>query len=205
MNPERAVVGMATVFGEPDRKEGTVWCAEQFAGLIASQMGVEMWVNHLPPGDPLSLGVVGTWRAFAAIDAFEDQPAGLLTLGDFGHSPRAQDLMERVQQAYDPLSRNGRWGLSVTAADASADEDGSDLRLKEISLTQETFGPRGEFKSGPAFERARVIGVGPYALDVWRLLTGQEPPAVIGLTPRTVRGRLLGIANGRPVYEEWTE
>jgi len=208
VNPDRAIVGMAVVFAVRDRNDGDVWYADEFAAQIASGIGVPMWLEHRDPAEVDSPGVLGTWRAFAAVAAFEDQPAGLLTIGEFGHSPAAEFTLERVQWSLrNPYERADRWGLSVTAFDASPGEDGSIRRLKEVSLVQERYTDAGEIipGTGPAFEKALVMEVGPAALDAWRLLTGTEPPTVVATTKRTVRGRLLGIANGKRVYEEWEE
>lgn len=193
MNPERAVVGLVTVFEEPDINEGEVWRSWQFADFVSAQIGVPMLLEHRDEADPLSAGILGTWRTFATLAA-GTTPAGLLGLGELGHSPIAEDLLRRLAEQLDPWRNGPEFGLSVTAFDASEVEDRSRMWVKEVSLT-----------TRPAHPMAKVLGVGPYALDVWRLLTGTEPPTVAAVTARTVRGRLLGVHRGRPIYEEWQE
>ncbi len=194
MNPERAIVGLAAVFGEPDVSHGDVWQARQFADFAEAHLGVDMLLEHRWPDDLDSPGSLGTWREFAAI-AEGSTPAGLLAIGEFGHSPTAEHLLRDLSTAYDPVTGVGGWGLSVTAADASTWEDGSRLWVKEVSLTRR-----------PAYEQARVIAIGRHALDVWELLTGRKAPVVVATTQRTVHRRLIAAtANGRPLYREWEE
>lgn len=191
MNPERAIVGLATVFDAPDRNEGTIWRAHQFADFVAERPGVEMRHEHRQPMDASER--LGTWRAFALVPQ-GSTPPGLLALGSFGYSPSAEGRLANLRESFNPWHGRRGWGLSVKAGDVSDDEDGSRMWLEEVSLTRK-----------PAYPMARVMGIGQYALDVWEMLTGTRAPVTAALTPRTVRGRLLGIAGGRPVYDEWTE
>lgn len=193
MNPERAIVGLVTTFGEPDVNDGTVWQARQFAEFADEYLAVEMLLEHRHPLDVDSPGVLGTWREFAAV-AEGSTPAGLLAIGEFGYSPTAENLLRQLADDHDPIVGVVGWGLSVTAADASPHEDGSLMWVKEASLTRR-----------PAYEQARVIGVGPYALDVWTLLTGRKPPKMVATTPRTTHRRLVAMRGGRPIYHEWQE
>lgn len=194
MNPERAVIGLATVFDAPDTNDGTVWRGAQFADFAAADMGVEMRDEHRTPMDAAER--LGTWRSFAVLTS-GSTPAGLLALGDFGHSPHAEarlSVLRESFEAFDPWRERAQWGLSVKAADVSDRHDGSRMWLSEVSLTTK-----------PAHTDARVLGVGQYALDVWELLTGRKPPTVVAFTARTVQRRLRGAVNGRLVYDEWTE
>lgn len=187
MNPERLICGLATVFGQR-HPGGVVWQARHFGKFVDSGHTVPMWIDHREP--VLAGENVGTWVAFAAVGK-SSTPAGLLAIGEFANSPAGEGHLEEARSA-NPWGGEPLWGLSVQAADISDDESGR-WWLRELSLTRK-----------PIHDNARVLGVGPYAGDVWRLLTGTEPPVVRSVAATTAR-RLLGIRGGKPVYEEWTE
>jgi len=191
VNPERLICGLATVFDAPSANGGGYWQAHHFADFVKSCMAVKMLDSHRPPiGDD---EVLGSWRAFAVVEA-GSTPAGLLTIGEFGHSAYGQARLNELSASNAPWGDPKpweAWGLSVTAGDVSEAGDGTRRWLTEVSLTTK-----------PAYADARVLGVGPYAGDVWRLLTGTEPPRVVVPTTHTVR-RLLGATDrGKPIYDD---
>lgn len=188
MNPERAVVGLATVFDEPDLT-GEMWHPWQFEAFAASGLGVDMLLEHHAPLMPTDRAL-GTWRAFKVLPRDGARPAGLLALGYV--DDHARGLLADIERDLDPYSGATPWGLSVTAVDASDAEDGSKMWVKEVSFTKR-----------PAHRLARVTGVGQHALDRWELMVGSPPPPMTTATPRTVARRLLGATmNGTPIYDE---
>jgi hypothetical protein len=163
IEPDRAIVGLACVFGE--RTGGWVFQPEQFERWLALRMGLKMRVDHGPVIDGRGyVANIGRWLDFAIVK----QPVhGLLALGEIGDdaatlghgSPLLHDLQLIFSQRWLPTDY---WGLSIAAH--TSEEEGAVLPY-EISLTRT-----------PASPDAVVLGVGPTALERWALLT-EKPVA----------------------------
>jgi hypothetical protein len=191
VNPERLVCGLATLFDVPAGDDGLTWRAADFADFVSAGAGVPMLVDHRLPLEPSE--ALGTWFGFAVL-AEGTTPAGLLAIGEFGHTPAGEGWLRMLGETvrwWDPRDPPP-WGLSVRAGDASEAGDGSRRWLTEVSLTRK-----------PAWSDARVLGVGEHAASVWELLTGNPPPAYTAVAPRVIRRRLLGATRGgKPIYDD---
>ena len=193
MNPERLVVGLAVAFGTPGRN-GRVWRLEQFVDFVASGHTAAL-AAYRHPVDPYHVTAdesFGVWRAFATVPE-GSTPAGVLALGEIEQSVKGDRLLADIAETLNPWGGGDGvpWGLSAGTVDASPDESDAARWIGEVTITK-----------SPAHESPRLIAAGPYAGDVWRLLTGREVPHVVTAV-RPLRRRLLGaFVNGTPIWGE---
>ena len=153
-DPNRAICGIATVFGQPSPNDGRSWKAEQFKDFLAMETAVPLRVDHGPlitsRGVIMSVGMV---RQFATVTY---PTHGLLILAEvndaagFGDELLA-DLAAVTSQTWPPHC----WGLSIAA---HATEDAA--LPYEVSVTR-----------SPALEDSKILGVGEQAMSTWRMLT----------------------------------
>jgi hypothetical protein len=153
-DPDRLFVGIGTVYGEACVNDGRVWQSEMFQQFLECEVGIPLRVDH---GVLLnSRGViasVGTVRRFASVDY---PVRGLLILAEIDHAEGygdqlLRDLEVMMQQSWLPPS----WGLSIGAL---VSEDV--VVPYEVSIVRK-----------PAFDEARILAVGPEAMNVWQMLT----------------------------------
>jgi len=144
-DPERAICGIATAFGQPSPNDGRSWKAEQFRDFLALETAVSLRVDHGPlitnRGMIMSVGMVRqfatvTWPTHGLLIMAEVDDAG-----GFGDE-LLRDIAAVTTQTWLPHG----WGLSVAA--------------HEVSVTR-----------SPAFEDAKILGVGEQAMSTWRMLT----------------------------------
>lgn len=160
INPERALVGLATIFGVRCPNDGRTWQAGQFQRFLDLETAVPLRLNHGPLITSSGvIGYIGVARYFAAVT---EPTSGLLVLGEIdeanGFGDRLlSDLAAETSMTYLPPS----WGLSIGAHVA---EDEDLVWPYELSLVH-----------NPAFEDARILRVGGDAIKVWELLTECAP------------------------------
>lgn len=164
MNAERAVLGMATLFGELpqdfERRSLTEeWplLADEFRAFVALGLTVPLKLNHdailLSRGGMLPS--VGTVRHMRLIEGHPTVPDGILALADLDEGDIADSILADL--------RRERWGMSLgTTAVFDTARWGAARVIREVSLTL-----------SPAFDRCRVIGVGVEAVSRWELVTGE--------------------------------
>ena len=161
MNPDRALCGLGTTYGQPSANDGRVWTHEHFAEFIECEVGIPLRVDHGPLLN--SRGVianVGVVRRFASVT----YPApGLLILAEvspaegYGDQLLA-DLTLMCRQTWLPPS----WSLSIGAL----------VYDESIAVPIET-----SIVNRPAYEDARIFAVGREAQATWDLLTEQRVAA----------------------------
>jgi hypothetical protein len=155
INPDRAVLGLATLFGVRSPHRGLIWYRHNFQRFLDLGFAVPLRLEH---GSLINsrgvLKYVGCARYFQAVT----QPAdGLLTLVELDDDAAGfgtellSDLERMISTSYLPPG----WGFSIGARMID------DLVVPyEISLTQR-----------PAFPDAAVLEVGPRAVEGWLRLT----------------------------------
>jgi hypothetical protein len=146
----RLLCGFATVFDEDAVDGRRAHMSFEFRALLGDFV-LPLWVNHFPQLTSAHQGVGRTLRFAMVLKPPNGIPRGLLMLAAFDANPYGDSALEVV--------RNGQFsGLSL----------GGNGR-PEVSLTDR-----------PAYENARVLGVGQDAASVWELLTGSalDEPAV---------------------------
>jgi hypothetical protein len=159
VNPERQIVGVATIFGQRAHG-GTLWDPVEFERWLAMEMAVPVRLDHGAILDSRG-GILDIGRAgpFAIIQ----RPVhGLLALLELDPGPWQDALLADLRRHLEsPYLRP--YGLSIGAHRLR----GEVCLPYEISLTQQ-----------PGFADALVLDVGPQSQDTWSLLT--EP---IGARP----------------------
>ncbi len=159
MNPDRALCGLATTYGQASANDGRVWSHEHFAEFIACEVGIPLRVDHGPLLNSRGfIADIGTVRRFASVSY--PRP-GLLILAEVsaaeGYGDQLlRDLALMCQQSWLPAS----WSLSVGALVYDDDDDKSVAIPHEISVVNR-----------PAYPDARIFGVGKDAIESWALLT----------------------------------
>jgi hypothetical protein len=155
MNPDRCVVGLATVFDQPSQNDGQSWSVEQFRDFLGLETAIPLMVDH--GGVICSWGViphVGMVRRFAVVDY---PVRGLLALAEVDEDVHGvgDSILHDVQSILAQLWLPAVWGMSIGAHLA----EGMVLPY-EVSLTRK-----------PALADARVLAVGADALATWEMLT----------------------------------
>jgi hypothetical protein len=153
-DPDRAIVGIATVFGQPSPNDGRSWKAEQFKDFLALETAIPLRVDH----GPLITGRgviahVGVVRRFATVTY---PTHGLLIMAEVDHAQGFGDeLLADVAAVCSQTWLPHAWGLSLGALVAE-----HAVLPYEVSVT-----------GSPAFEDAKILGVGEQALSTWTMLT----------------------------------
>jgi hypothetical protein len=157
VNPQRQVVGVATIFNQRSYG-GLCWQPEEFGRWLGMEMAVPVRLDHGPilssSGGILDIGRAGP---FAVIR----QPVfGLLALLELDEGPWQDALLADIKQHLgSPYLQP--YGLSIGAH-----------RLRgEVCLPYEL-----SISLDPGFAQALILDVGPQAQDTWDLLT--EPIGV---------------------------
>src|SRR6476659_6141332 len=153
MDEFRLLVGLATTYDVPARDDGSRWSAEEFKDFVDAELTVPLMLNHEPIIN--SWGItpsVGTVRRFASV---EYPVKGLLCLAEVGAADGwgdsiLRDVGKALSQEYLPSA----WGMSVRASNIEARQ----WWLTEVSITRR-----------PAYSDAKILGIGPDALDIWQL------------------------------------
>ena len=159
VTPDRAICGIATCFDVPSR-DGNVWSADQLSSAWDLEMPVPLLIDHGPiVASHGFIDNVGEIYRFAYVTYPLD---AMLILGEidyargFGDSILS-DLRANLNQLYLPPT----WGFSVGGW---RDPDTGEVVLSEVSLTRR-----------PAYSDARVLGVGPEAVELFAMLTEKRP------------------------------
>jgi len=159
INPDRAIAGIATCFDVPSQ-DGNIWSAGQLSLAWDLEMPVPLMVNHGP--------LVASWGCVDRVGMISrfakiDYPVnGLLVLGEveFAHGfgdTILNDLRLTLQPRYLPPG----WGFSVGGW---RDPDTGEVVLREISLSRRQ-----------AYADAKVLEIGPEAIDLFDMLTERRP------------------------------
>jgi hypothetical protein len=155
INPDRALIGLATVFGVRSPHDGRIWYRHNFEAFLALGVAIPLRLEHgsLISGSGV-IKYVGTARHFRAVTYPADSLLVLAELDDdavgFGDELLA-DLDSMINMSYLPPG----WAFSIGANCVD------DMVVPfEISVTQ-----------SPAFPDAKILAVGPDAIDAWTLLT----------------------------------
>jgi hypothetical protein len=152
VNPDRQIVGVATIFNQR-AYGGTLWEPAEFGRWLAMEMAIPVRLDHGAILD--SSGVIldiGRAGPFAII---ERPVFGLLALLELDEGDWQDALLEDVRQHLEsPYLKP--YGLSLGAHRLR----GEVCLPYELSLTQQ-----------PGFPDALVLGVGLMAQAVWDLLT----------------------------------
>jgi hypothetical protein len=152
VNPDRQIVGVATLFGQRAHG-GTLWHPEEFERWLAMEMGIPVRLDHGAILDS-SGGILDIGRAgpFAII---ERPVHGLLALLELDPGDWQDAILRDVEQHLEsPYLKP--YGLSIGAHRIR----GEVALPYELSITQ-----------SPGFPDALVLGVGTQAQAVWSLLT----------------------------------
>jgi hypothetical protein len=152
-DPDRALVGVATVFNQRSRN-GWFWSAAAFKDFLGLETAVPLRVDHGPLISHRGVIMnVGTVRHFAEISS---PVRGLLVLAEVDHSEGWGDsLLVDIGSILSQRWLPAAWGMSIGA---HVTED--TVLPYEVSVTR-----------NPAFEDALVLGVGADALATWEILT----------------------------------
>jgi hypothetical protein len=153
-DPARAICGIATVFSQPSPNDGRIWKVEQFEQFLDLETAVPLRVDHGPlitnHGVIRSVGMV---RRFATVTW---PTHGLLIMAEVDDADGFGDqLLHDITAVTTQTWLPHAWGLSLGALVA---EDAA--MPFEVSVTR-----------SPAFEDAKILGVGEQAMNTWRMLT----------------------------------
>jgi hypothetical protein len=202
VNPERLIVGFATVYDEPSVDGTAMHHAEQFERFLQDPLLLGYPNILLFHRDPLTARErMGYWYAFRSVAGVDGRPAGLLALGLLGESPSAKSVAEEVGKDVT------KWALSIGAKDVSDAEDGSQLWLSETTIARR-LQPGERLQSGvhTAFDRAAVLRVGETSADAWCEVTGEpRMPLPPDRPTQTVYGQWIQTTAGTLVREQWQE
>jgi hypothetical protein len=144
---DRLICGFAAVYGEDARDLRGPHAADEFRALLPvdESNGLRLWVDHAPVF--LSRGGVrpgvGLVLRFAEVDGRPYTPHGLLMLAAVDQDELGDSVLQVV--------RDGQFTAFSLGGNGRP----------EVSLTDR-----------PAYENARVVGIGQDAADAWELLTG---------------------------------
>jgi hypothetical protein len=159
IDPSRAICGIATCFDTPTRDGQKAWAAQHFDLVCELELPVPLRVDHGPI--IASWGFVdslGTVERFASV---EYPVPGLLILAEIGDADGFGDsILRDIARSLSFEFFAPVWSFSVGAL-----WDGQDqVILREISLTRT-----------PGFSDAKVLGVGPAAVEMFAMLTEKKP------------------------------
>jgi hypothetical protein len=116
MNPDRCVVGLATVFDQPSQNDGQSWSVEQFRDFLGLETAIPLMVDH--GGVICSWGViphVGMVRRFAVVDY---PVLGLLALAEVDEDVHGvgDSILHDVQSILAQLWLPAVWECRSAAA-----------------------------------------------------------------------------------------
>lgn len=152
--PDRAICGIATAFGQPSPNDGRSWKAEQFRDFLALETAVPLRVDHgsLITGRGVIMHI-GMVRRFATITY---PTHGLLIMAEVDDAEGFGDeLLHDIAAITSQTWLPHIWGLSIAAY---VTEDAA--LPYEVSVTR-----------SPAYPDAKILGVGEQAMSNWRMLT----------------------------------
>jgi hypothetical protein len=159
-DPNRAICGIATVFGQPNPNDRRIiYRPEHFQRFLDLEIGIPLRIEHGPLVTNRScIRYIGTVRRFAVV---EHPVPGLLVLGEIDDIPELEDLLADLVAITTQRWLDPAWGMSLGAHVLA--EDGT-AKPFEVSLSQ-----------SPAFPDAKIISVGERAISTWDLLTERAP------------------------------
>jgi hypothetical protein len=155
VNPERAICGLATIYGQRSANGDPAWSAEQFADFVASGFGVPVRLSHGPLITSRgAIRFIGAARKFVSVVY---PTPGLLMLAELDDDPAGfnDELLADLSALNGHQYLPSCWGLSlgVTYTDELA-------WPYEVSICHE-----------PAHEDAKILAVGAEAVRTWELLS----------------------------------
>jgi hypothetical protein len=159
IDPGRAIVGLATCYNTPCPNDGRVWTAEMFQDFLDLETAIPLRLNHGPAivrnprGSNHVVAYIGMVRLFASVVY---PTPGLLILAEVDEGEFGDELLADLAALNDLRTLpHCFWGPSVGA---HATEDM--VVPYEVSVVHT-----------PAFEDARILGVGTEAIERWSLLS----------------------------------
>ena len=159
INPDRGICGIITTLDTPDRN-GEVWQSEQLDLFLGLEPEVPLWLNHMPPYGRFGfVDRLGAVRRYAAIDY---PVSGVLALGEVESARGIGDgVLHDLRLSLSQQYFGSPWGFSVGAV---KDPETGEVIIREVSLTH-----------NPACRDAKVLAVGPEAVELFDMLTEKRP------------------------------
>jgi hypothetical protein len=113
-DPNRAICGIATVFGQPNPNDRRIiYRPEHFQRFLDLEIGIPLRIEHGPLiTNRSSIRYIGTVRRFAVI---EHPVPGLLVLGEIDDIPELEELLADLVAITTQRWLDPAWGMSLGA------------------------------------------------------------------------------------------
>jgi hypothetical protein len=134
-DPNRAICGIATVFGQPSPNDRRIWKVEHFRRFLDLEIGIPLRIEHGPL--ITNSGVIrylGTVRRFAVV---EYPVPGLLVLAEMDDIPELEDLLADLVAITTQRWLDPAWGMSLAAHVLA--EDGTAKPFEVSSASRRPF------------------------------------------------------------------